>query len=208
MLISLSKKFVFVHVQKTAGTSIRAVLQEHAVTPRRSLLNKTLTRLRLRRDIRNFYLRPHASIRQIQGIIPAEELAQMFTFAFVRNPWDRLVSWYSFMVQTPDHRRHRLVTRLGSFEAFLRFEVKRDKSSQYRMLSGADGMLLVDFVGRFENLRNDFDIVLNRLGISAELPRTKVSKHAPYQSFYTPETAALVERHWHDDVSHFGYSFE
>jgi hypothetical protein len=208
MLISDSKGFLFVHVQKTAGSSIRKVLDPFAVHPSRSLLNKLMSRLHLQRDFRRFYFRPHARLRLAEQVIPPARFARLFKFAFVRNPWDRLVSWYSFILQNPDHRRHRLVVELGSFEAYVHFEIERDKISQYDMLAGRDGEIRLDFVGRFENLREDVGHVFERLGVEAELPREKVSRHAAYPTFYTPETVELVRRHWSKDIETFGYQFE
>lgn len=208
VLVSSSKKFIFVHVQKTAGSSIRKVLDCYAVRPSRSLANKLLCRLGWRRDYRKLYLRPHARIRKIEEVMPPELFAGFFKFAFVRNPWDRLVSWYSFISQHPEHRRYKQVAQLGSFEAYLRFEIKRNKTSQWDMLIGRDGTLKVDYVGRFENLRADFAQVSDRLEVEAELPHVKLSKHRPYQMLYTRETAELVRQHWHNDIEAFGYEFE
>ena len=97
MLISESKSFLFVHVQKTAGTSLADILAPHALQPMDGRLNKLASDLGLVRDWRKFHFRKHANLRKAQSVLPASVYDGMFKFAFVRNPWERLVSWYEMM---------------------------------------------------------------------------------------------------------------
>lgn len=208
MVISDSKSFIFVHVQKTAGSSIRRLLQPYAVEGPRTRLNRLASRLGLVRDYRNFYFGHHDRLRAAQAVMPAERFEEMFKFGFVRNPWDRLVSWYAFLRQRPHHRRHKRVMALGSFDAYVEYEIRRDKISQFRMLRNEAGEIGVDFVGKFENLEADFNEVRRRLGVEGELPVHNVTKHAPYQDCYTPQLAGRVREHWGDEIEAFGYEFE
>ncbi len=68
--------------------------------------------------------------------------------------------------------------------------------------------MLVDFVGRFENLNADFETICARIGISASLPRINVSNVKPYQPYYNEETRELVRRTFDADIALFGYEFE
>jgi len=209
MLISESHRFLFVKVQKTAGTSITEYLSPLALHPSASRLNKLASDLRLVRDWRRHHYRPHAPLRHAESVLPREVFDSLYKFAFVRNPWDRLVSWYAFILQAPEHHRHRQVGRQPSFEAFARRELGNPRRSQWWMLTRRDGRLGVDFVGRFENLEQDMATVCRRLGIEYHpLPRAKVSKHRPYQEYYTPELAALVGERWRREIEQFGYRFE
>ncbi len=209
MLLSESHQFLFVHVQKTAGTSITRTLAPHALAPSSARWNKLLSDLGLRRDWHRHYFRIHAPLARAEQIIPPEEFARLFKFAFVRNPWDRLVSWYSYILEDRDHHRHARVRRMGSFERFVHGEAARARRSQWWMLKNSRGELGVDFVGRFENLEADMASVCSRIGIAYHpLPRAKTSRHAPWQSFYTPALAQFVSEHWGDEARAFGYQFE
>lgn len=209
MLISESHGFLFVKVQKTAGTSITEALRPLALEPSASRLNKLASDLGVSRDWRRRHYRPHAPLRHAERALPAETFQSLYKFGFVRNPWDRLVSWYAFILQAPEHRRHGQVGRLPSFEAFVRKEVENPRRSQWWMLTLGDGRLGVDFVGRFERLERDMATVCERLRIDYQpLPRTKVSEHRPYQEYYTPELARLVGERWRREIDEFGYGFD
>ncbi len=209
MLISESHRFLFVKVHKTAGTSITEALRPLALAPSASRFNKLASDLGLGRDWRQRYFRPHAPLRHAERVLPAPTFRALYKFAFVRNPWDRLVSWYSFILQDPGHRRHRRVGRLPSFEAFVRRELANPRRSQWRMLTLSDGRLGLDFVGRFESLERDMAIVCRELGIDClPLPRTKVSSHRPYQEYYSPALAQLVAESCRREIDEFGYRFD
>jgi hypothetical protein len=161
------------------------------------------------------------------GFVPADEFESLFKFTFVRNPYERIVSEY----------RYRNYFHHHSFADFVQNKLPKpgwdDKyrhvMSQYDMLYGPDGKLLIDFVGRFENLQGDFDEVCRRLGIeNSALPhRNKSDKKSRnlkrrfrnvlfrngenskrhYTEFYDDETRAAVEKLYHKDIEAFGYRF-
>jgi hypothetical protein len=208
VLLSESKRFLFVHVQKTAGTSIAELLAPYALAPPASRWNKLVSDLGLRRDWRRFHFRRHAPLVRAERVLPAELYGSLFKFAFVRNPWDRLVSWHAFILEDRQHRRHHKVRRQPDFTSFVHGEAGRRRRSQWWMLRDSAGRLGVDFVGRFENLERDVAAVCSRLGIEyRQLPRVKTSRHAPYQTFYTPALADFVARHWATEIEAFGYTF-
>jgi len=209
LLLSESKRFLFVHVQKTAGTSITELLAPHALAPSASRCNRLASDLGLRRDWRRYYFRKHAPLARAERVLPAELFGALFKFAFVRNPWDRLVSWYTFILEDREHHRHQRVRRLADFGAFLRVEAQKRRRSQWWMLQDSTGRLGVDFVGRFESLDRDIAQVCARLGIGQRpLSRSMSSRHAPYQSFYTPALVEFVARHWAAEIEAFGYRFD
>jgi len=70
------------------------------------------------------------------------------------------------------------------------------------------GDMLVDFVGRYETLAEDFDAVCDRIGIECALPHINRSRHGDFREYYTPETRALVEEVYKADIELFGYRFD
>jgi hypothetical protein len=75
-------------------------------------------------------------------------------------------------------------------------------------LTDTKGNIIVDYVGRFESLSDDFDIVCSTLGITATLERHNTSKHRDYRSYYDEETKQMVANHWKEDIERFGYTFD
>lgn len=211
MLISESKKFLFVHVQKTAGRSFEALLKTHIP------------------DLKNICGTHDHAIWAKETL--GEEWSDYYKVAFVRNPWDRLVSWYTMIREKGQPTRYKRFTGLGkynklrhyvlensnSFEEFLYNcvdtidDTDGKKSFLYNQLdyvSDEAGALLVDFIGRFENLHDDSRTVFKNLGISgASLPHKNSSNHRHYLSYYTDETRDLVAERYARDIEFFGYEF-
>jgi chondroitin 4-sulfotransferase 11 len=160
------------------------------------------------------------------------EFREHFKFAFVRNPWDRLVSCYSDKVMdarragespfrhVPSERGSRLYRGMP-FAEFVETvcEIPDEESnmhfvSQYRIVCGPgeDRSIMADFVGRFENLSADFAEVAERIGGGKrlELPhrmRSASRESRPYTEFYDDRLKDLVHERYREDVEVFGYSF-
>lgn len=154
-----------------------------------------------------------------------------FVFSFVRNPWSRVVSCYHKKIFNANTigklailSRHPGLRPGMSFEDFIEWLCSPNASdevadphwaSQHAILSGLDGQLLCDFVGRLERLENDLRALSPRLGVSSlDLPRINASDQLPrapqftqYRDYYTPRTRDLVARRYARDVEIFGYAF-
>lgn len=145
-----------------------------------------------------------------------------WTFAFVRDPWDRLVSAYSYLKQGGWHRGQgewgeidrawadRYAT--GSFDDFVRHTLRPEMlhstvhlMPQHYWICDDRGRIRVDWVGRYERLAEDFAAVARRLGVGATLPLINASDRAPFTFYYTEETAAMVGRIYQRDCEIFGY---
>ena len=208
MLISYQRQFLFVHVAKAAGTSITRALYEHCHFPPRRLLTRGLAYSHVPAFHRMKKFPLHFSARDIRRELPRSVWDDLYKFAFVRNPWDRLVSSYHFLLSKPNHRRHKQVQELGSFSKFVRYELQRPWCSQFKCLSDRQGRLIMDYVGRFENLRQDFAIVCQQIGIQTRLPHLNMSVRDDYRDYFDNATRQLVLKHLADDVEHFGYNFD
>jgi len=156
----------------------------------------------------------HLTLPEIHEVVP--ESRGWFSFAFVRNPWDRMASIHG----NPDPQLVRVGRNRGlhldelSFEEFVQATADLDHAHlapQVEYLVGEDGELLVDLVGRFEELEQDFARVCQRLGVSSRLPHANPSparrKRRHYHSLYSPRTRELVAERYRRDIEAFGYSF-
>jgi hypothetical protein len=212
MLISHRHRFAFIHVPKTAGSSVAFGLWPHADHVDHYWANRWLGRVGIRVNHYAPYrlkkFRTHTPAAILQRELPADVFADLFKFTVVRNPWDRLVSSYHYLRQKAGHHRGRLARRLRSFADYAAYEMHRDKMSQTAMLTGPDGRLLVDFVGRFESLADDFAFICQVLDLEASLPRANATRHADYRTFYDDRLAAEVGRFCAADVERFGYAFD
>jgi hypothetical protein len=136
-----------------------------------------------------------------------------FKFAFVRNPWDRLVSWYHMCVQTPTANpfARYIKDNAPTFDDFLKKTTtgmaERTTRNQLDYVTDERGEIIVDFVGRYERLGDDFARIEDRLGFRAELPHVNRSAHEDYRKYYTDETRDIVSQRFAKDIRHFGYAF-
>jgi hypothetical protein len=143
--------------------------------------------------------------------LPVAAYDDHFHFAFVRNPWDRLVSCWQEKVIDSDHfelggERE----RLSSFSAFVDFVSELDVQTcdpHVRSQVALIDLDRVDFVGRFERFAGDLATVCGRLGLPAGFRHRNPSDHDHYSTYYDERTAETVGRLYERDVRLFGYEF-
>ncbi len=217
MLVSHDPPFMFVHIDKAAGSNIQHALRPFMKTASRSKMRRLLGLLgplnRAGGLYRQLEFSEHAPASRVEACLPPEAYARLYKFAFVRNPWDRLVSRHAYLLRKKEHAHSGTVNKLGSFDAYLHWELGRGPHNggmrhQADYVLGADGDLIVDRIGYFERLEEDFASICRRIGVPASLPLPKT--HAPrkdYRSFYSDETRDLVAKAYDRDIQLFGYSF-
>ena len=201
---------IFLHIPKCAGMSIELFCVENGI--KIAPLNRT-------QDwCDNVNGRTHPKLgwpvpKGTYGLWDQElESPDFFTFAFVRNPWDRMVSaWKSINVAKEYLDRN--------FNSFLKFiftdkpnslrasHVRSYFDPSYRMFDQNDRQL-VDFIGRFEKLQEEFEEVCRMIGVAPQkLPHLNKSEHETYSQYYDLESKELVELKFRKDIEHFGYTF-
>jgi hypothetical protein len=165
----------------------------------------------------------HATILDYALAFDEREFDSLFKFTFVRNPWDRLVSAYLFLKQGGVHASDQLwsdrhLSSYGDFEHFVKGWVRKGNVEaslhfrpQVRFLCRPFSLRpLVDFVGYFENLPNDFASVAERLGINGTLAKLNetANKRNDYKGYYSATTRDIVSEVYRDDIAVFGYNFD
>jgi hypothetical protein len=120
-----------------------------------------------------------------------------FSFAFVRNPWDRILSYYCMTIRTSQFDQ-------AAWDRLLRQPIDR----QTEFICDDHGKVLVDFIGRFENLQEDFNVVCQKIGIEARaLYFINTSTHDHYRNYYDDASRQFIAERYADEIERFGYSF-
>ena len=154
----------------------------------------------------------HSTLADIDGIVAPDEMAQMMIFTLVRNPWDRVVSYYHWLLkQNFDHPIVR-IAQSNEFDAFLRdpyfvASVQNDPATRY--VTDAAGQVHDAVFIRLEQFADDFAPVRRHLGFDVDLPRENMSERGrDYRAYYTDQTAQWIGDICAQDIEKFGYAFD
>lgn len=203
MLVSHSKKFIFIHNYKVAGTSIRNALAKYRLSPTQRFQQK----LGLRAKNHHKTSDNHLTAIQIREKLGTKLFDRYFTFGFVRDPWDWQVSLYRYALKNTKHKQHALVTGMNGFEEYLHWRIEKDFQLQKTFFYDETGKCIVNFVGKYEQLSSDFAHICQQIKIKEHLTHLNQSRaNRDYLSYYTPETITLVAKVWAADIATFGYS--
>lgn len=193
-MVSNELKCIQVHIPKTAGVSIR-----------KSLFNVEPNK--------NMHWYPdHPEYQKYWN--------EYFTFTFVRNPWDRIVSCYEFCFHKPNHVVYKQIIQFNDFKEFLlnmnlnhvlqtqRFQPQLNWIKDKR----TDKEYGLDFIGKFENLENDFKKVCKKIGVKKPkleiLNRNTKRKYRDYKEYYTNDKLIdIVYNIYKEDIERFKYEF-
>lgn len=134
-----------------------------------------------------------------------------FKFAFVRNPWDRVVSCYCNKVLTKIHAPFQECYD-KSFDYFVDFINRQNLlrgDVHIRLQTQLFPMNELHFIGQLENFDDDLRYILSVLGVNdVNIPRRNTSKHEHYSRYYTERTKNVIARKYKKDIEAFGYEFE
>lgn len=219
-LVSIKKRFVFIHLPKCAGTSVTTLLEPYSYP---WLLSSKVVRNSLtvlcrwsKVDLFGFtgrYILPmHADAAALVRRFPDIDFSSYYRFTIVRSPWSRLVSNYEF--HRRPSRRYADPERFSqfhdiSFNQFVRIHCSQQSVNLVdRLFKHRDGTLDMDYVAKQESLDSDMKHILTCLGIPGRsVPHRNATRHHDYRSYYDDQTIQLVGNAFERDIQAFGYSF-
>ena len=174
-MICHKKKFIFVHVPRTGGTSIEYFFDK--------------------KTINKFFAEKHSLHEQ-----DLYDYSDYFSFSFVRNPWERMLSFYLF---------DKVGSAKYSLHGWLQLSKIRNKFTQsmsHYLIR--DGNPRVNFIGRYENYKKDFDYICKKLNIQKyKLEVLNKTNHNYYTDYYDDKAKELVNKMFQKDIVSFNYEF-
>ena len=223
MLISHKKEFIFVHIYKTAGTSV-----SNAFLPHSRLIDRLVFEFWFSRKLISQFIKlmgwqhhgqrefcgveKHATAHEIREFIGPKKYRTYFSFVFVRNPFDLEVSLYHYIRQAKIHKDHKIVSNM-SFEEFVSWHLDQTPPTLLEFISDpVSKEIIVDYVGYFENLNEDVGRIQEHLKIAKphSVTHRNVSfkrKKKNYREYYTDESQKRVEEYYKRDLEVLGYDF-
>jgi hypothetical protein len=207
MIISTLHRFIFVAIPKTGTHSVRRALRKHMGTRDMEQVGLFVqSRLPVPELARLQH--GHISLQQLRPFMKPGDFDTYFKFAFVRNPFDRFVSYCAFMTREEEGRFERDPQKV--MREFLEAPPNDHIlfQPQHAMLTGTRGELLADYVGRFEEIQQSYDSVCERLGIPKEmLEQVNSSRRRDYREYYDQSLIEGVAKLYARDLELFGYNF-
>ena len=216
MLVSDSHKFTMHHFPKTAGTSRSLALSPYIrhpvdiVNPVPSeaqgawqLDEKNFFRVQAWRHHEDFWI--HQAVKGTRHITIGEDY---FQATFVRNPFSLIFASWDGDEEFPDFVKYFVATG----------QVPPAWRTQLDFISDDHGNILVDWIGRFENLLEDWDIFTTKVGLEGlKLPKQNMStddfqanrrkKSEDYVEHYNSYAIDAVAKKFREDLDFFGYEF-
>jgi hypothetical protein len=209
MLLSTEKKFIFIHIPKTAGQSITHALAPFSVKPETTQYRRLLSRLPVPEHPTRAWLRVHDKAAWIRRKLPREIFDGYHKFAVVRNPYDYAVSYFAYLQTNKGSRRNRDAQKWTflDFLTYLEGKTRFIGIAQSSWITEPGGKIIVDELLRFETLAADFAALTERLAIDVTLPHVNRSNRGAYREMYGPKERAIADRLFARDLALLGYEF-
>lgn len=224
MLLSHSRKFIYLKTRKTAGTSVEIFFEpwclpdtgqhaeKHAIAETVSDAGIVGSRMEAGAPVHRFY--NHMPASEVRSAVGREIFDAYFKFCVVRNPFDKIVSafWWRQSRRNP-HWEALAAANFGDVRiAFSQF-VRTARLPIDKDIYAIDGAIVVDEFIRYESLEADLTRICARLGIDSSNRTLGVYKGGvrlrsePYRDYYDPESAGIVRDVYAWDIQQLGYAF-
>lgn len=193
-------KLVFVHIPKTAGNSITSALKQLNPEPRQ----------------KSPKIAKHAKAFEVKYLLGKDKWEDYFTFSFVRNPWDLMVSSYNWWQQKAKtlsgHKDQAKKINKMSFADFMnsrygKYMINERYGNFFDWLT-ENNKIIVDYIGKVETINEDWEKIcqLNNLE-HIEMPHINKSERKNYRSYYDDNTKEIVAKRFQKSINKFNYSF-
>ena len=214
MIISPARRYIFVHIPKTGGTAFSLALEERAHKDD-ILIGDTPKAIRRRNRLKGLNaagrLWKHSTLADIEGVLAPETMDEMMVVALVRNPWDRVVSYYHWLREQSFEHPAVGVAKATDFKEFVRTPEIRDSLrhnsyGSYFRLRGVEKPALFIRLERFSDEIAPFE---RHLGFRITLPKVNESpRDRDFRRYFDSETKQIVAQECAEDINRFTYSYD
>ena len=214
MIVSPGRGYIFVHIPKTGGTSLALALEDRAHRDD-ILIGDTPKAVKRRNRLKGLTskgrLWKHSTLADIEGILPQDELDALKVFTMVRNPWDRLVSYYHWLQDQSFLHPAVALAKSLEFDRFLTHPVivkSMQMSSYPSYVTGSCGTEKDAVFLKLEEPDAALDAFEQHLGFRPDLGHeNKSDRDADWRVYYTDESAEQVAQMCATDIKRFNYRF-
>lgn len=216
-MISIQKKFLFIHVPKTGGNSIQNVLRSYSEDEIVTLAKHQdgIERFEVRNS--KYRITKHSTLSHYKSVLDAKTYDSLYKFATIRNPWDMMISYYfSPHRSASEWDRNHFISLVNSVPTLRDFICEMSFLEKLFVRTGLKTNIAnrklgedIDFLIRFEHLGEDFESVCKRIGIPyTPLPRRNSSTRSHYSTYYDDELKEMVQKKFAEEIVIGNYRFE
>lgn len=191
MIISHDLKLLFIHVHRTGGSTLTNIFTQNLAHNTESLIQ-------------------HGNAKTFEAVY-LDKYSDYFTFGFARNPWDRMLSWYSLLHL---NNQKSLSEERKRFEEFLATDVAVKRAKHYFHYNALDyfptknGQLAIDKIFLFEKLEDEIKSLCDRFDLGyQEIGVVNETNKKRYQDYYTERSRELIAQKCKRDIEYFDYTF-
>lgn len=219
MVISHRLKYIFFHIPKTAGTSVRQILLSSNFQV--DVIGKWdgMDKVKLKNNpLIDWNLKQHSNVAEAKEYFEKYtdyNYDEYFKFAFIRNPWDRQVSKYEFYMQNVYYQTDASPVNAELAKRFRELPAKQFLmniiNTQHEFIS-EDNNVTVDFMGKFETLYDDMKQIVNTIrpglpDLCWSLPHKNKTKRKDYREYYDEESKQRIQEVCKKDIELGHYTF-
>jgi len=216
-MISIQKKFLFIHVPKTGGNSIQNVLKNYSED---EIVIKGENQDGVERfEVKNsqYKTTKHSTISSYKSLLDTDMYRSLFKFATIRNPWDMMISYYfSPHRGITEWHRNEFLTLLNSVPTLRHYICEQSflekalaKLGRQRPRGNKSLDFDIDYLIRFEHLNDDFNVVCEKLDIPHSLlPERNSSARTHYSKYYDDELKEIIRNKFAEEIEFGNYSFD
>lgn len=202
-MFSKNNKFIFIEIYRSGSRSVVKALEKYQYN---ETVLKKITR-NINKNLNSSYFKElppkHSTYEEYLNFF-GKKYNNYFSFAFSRNPFSWQVSIFHYMKEQVNHPQHNIIKNF-SFDEYIYWRCNEDHDLQNKFVFDKNKNLKISYLGKLENINNDFKFVCKELNIKNELKHINQTKHSNYRSYYSTLSEKMILKYYEEDFDLLGY---
>jgi Sulfotransferase family len=223
-MLSIEHNFLFIHYPKTGGNSLQSILANHSeddIVAQKERHSDRSSEKKIQDGKERFEVhnkryditKKHFSLSEYKSVLEHRIYQKLFKFSVIRNPWERMVSFYFSPHRGLEWDRQEFINLVEKAKP-LRFYIcdgtsPEEESEFIRTTTNNNLANNINALLRFESLNDDFKLITQRLGITTtEIPQLNKSTRMHYSYYYDDDLKDLVHEKFIEEIDYGKYQFQ
>jgi len=202
-MLSKSKKFIFIEIYRSGSRSVIKAIDEYEY--KENFYEKLTKKANSITNSYTFKELPgkHSTYKEYLLYLN-KKYYKYYSFAFSRNPYSWQVSMFHYMKEQVNHPQHEIIKKF-TFDEYISWRCNFDFNLQSNFIFDEQDKLQISFLGKLENINNDFADVCKTINIDNKLPHINESKHVEFKNYYSSKSEKLISKFYEKDFDLLKY---